>query len=215
MDKSLDEIISSKPKGGRRGATRRGSARAQVLGKPVVTPVQRARAAATNPATEGAKAVAQGSEKIIVSNLPGDVNEAQVKDLFSTTVGPLRDLTLHYDAGGRSKGVATVTFQKKGDGTKAFQQYNNRLIDGKRPMKIEIVVDPSKPLPLASRVAPAPAPATNGTKAQAPRTGAPRGRRPGRGRGGARKSERPPKTAADLDAEMEDYTAANAPAAAA
>jgi THO complex subunit 4 len=60
-----------------------------------------------------------------------------------------------------------------------------------------------------------------------------RGRRP-RGRGGARKAERPPKTAADLDAEMEvrtsirnaylvliiplsiqDYTAANAPAAAA
>jgi THO complex subunit 4 len=86
-------------------------------------------------------------------------------------------------------------------------------------MKIEIVVDPSKPLPLASRVAPAPAAAAAATgKAQAPRsvevpqstganisppshrTGAGRGRR---GRGGARKTERPPKTAADLDAEME------------
>ena len=44
----------------------------------MVTPVQRARAAAI-PATDTAKAVAQGSEKIIVSNLPGDVNEAQVK----------------------------------------------------------------------------------------------------------------------------------------
>jgi THO complex subunit 4 len=72
------QIISSKPKAGRRGAGRRSSARAQVLGKPVVTPAQRARAAAT-PATDAAKAVAQGSEKIIVSNLPGDVNEAQVK----------------------------------------------------------------------------------------------------------------------------------------
>ena len=95
MDKSLDEvspfswsrvvfislkisqIISSKPKA-RRGAGRRSSARAQVLGKPAVTPVQRARAAAS-PATDAAKAVTQGSEKIIVSNLPGDVNEAQVK----------------------------------------------------------------------------------------------------------------------------------------
>ena len=38
-----------------------------------------------------------------------------------------------------------------------------------RPMKIEIVVDPSKPLPLASRVAPAPTPAAAG-KAQAPRS---------------------------------------------
>ncbi|PPQ81710.1 hypothetical protein CVT25_013440 [Psilocybe cyanescens] len=129
MDKSLDEIIASKPKTGRRGPSRRASAREQVLGKPVVTPVQRARAAA-NPATDGAKTVAQGSEKIIVSNLPGDVNEAQIKDLFNQTVGALKDITLHYDASGRSKGIATVTFQKKGDGTKAFQQYNNRLIDG-------------------------------------------------------------------------------------
>jgi len=211
MDKSLDEIISStKTRTGRRGAGRRSSARAQVLGKPTVTPVQRARAAAT-PATDTAKAVTQGSEKIIVSNLPGDVNEAQVKELFNQTVGPLKEITLHYDASGRSKGIATVTFQRKGDGTKAFQQYNNRLIDGKRPMKIEIVVDPSKPLPLASRVAPAPVVATNGAQTPAPR--AARGRR-ARVRGGPRK-ERAPKTAADLDAEMEDYTASNGPAVAA
>ncbi|TFK93344.1 hypothetical protein K466DRAFT_581050 [Polyporus arcularius HHB13444] len=84
-------------------------------------------------------------------------------------------------------------------------------------MKIEIVVDPTKPAPaasLASRVAPAPAAVVEA----APRTGG----RPGRGRGrgaaaaggGRRKAnERPQKTAADLDAEMEDYTAHNAPAA--
>jgi len=131
--------------------------------------------------------------------------------LFSQTVGPLKEITLHYDASGRSNGIATVTFQKKGDGTKAFQQYNNRLIDGKRPMKIEIVFDPSKPLPLASRVAPAPVVA-NGAQTPAPRAGATsRGRR-AKGRGGARKA---PKTAADLDAEMEDYTSTNGPAAAA
>ncbi|KAF8879648.1 hypothetical protein CPB84DRAFT_1687845 [Gymnopilus junonius] len=127
MDKSLDEIISAKPKTHRRGV-RRPSARAQVLGKPAPSPAQRARAAATT--TELPKAVPQATEKIIVSNLPADVNEAQIKDLFNQTVGPLRDITLHYDASGRSKGVATVIFQKKGDGAKAFQQYNNRLIDG-------------------------------------------------------------------------------------
>ena len=49
-----------------------------MLGKPAVAPVQRVRAAATR-ATDTAKTVAQGSEKIIVSNLPADVNEAQVK----------------------------------------------------------------------------------------------------------------------------------------
>jgi hypothetical protein len=67
-------------------------------------------------------------------------------------------------------------------------------------MKIEIVVDPARPLPLASRVAPvATTVATNGTRAPRP-TGAPARR----GRGGkARKADRPVKSAADLDAEME------------
>ena len=52
------------------------------------------------------------------------------QELFHSTVGPLREVTLHYDSAGRSKGVAAVQFQRKGDGTKAYQQYNNRLIDG-------------------------------------------------------------------------------------
>lgn len=52
------------------------------------------------------------------------------QELFHSTVGPLREVTLHYDSAGRSKGVAAVHFQRKGDGAKAFQQYNNRLIDG-------------------------------------------------------------------------------------
>jgi len=106
--------------------------RAQVLGNPVVSPAARAR---VNAPTNGvAKAVAtvqpSPTDKIIVSNLPIDVNEAQIKELFSQTVGPLKEVTLHYDHTGRSKGVAAVHFQRKGDGTKAFQQYNNRLIDG-------------------------------------------------------------------------------------
>ncbi|OBZ67955.1 mRNA export protein mlo3 [Grifola frondosa] len=241
MDKSLDDIIASRPRGIRRTNT-----------VPIAATAQ------------------QPADKIIVSNLPPDVNELQVKELFHTTVGPLKDVTLHYDSQGRSKGVAAVHFQRRGDGTKAFQQYNNRLIDGtlstycveafsataasqgspplgwlsrawlvvgrgdgnvlslhvssfpaaeslatERPMKIEIIVDPSRPVPpasLASRVAPAPSVPVE----TAPRTG---GGRPRRGRGGGgvrgRKSnERPNKSAADLDAEMEDYSASNAPAAA-
>ncbi|KAF9020008.1 hypothetical protein BDZ89DRAFT_281417 [Hymenopellis radicata] len=87
-----------------------------------------------------------------------------------------------------------------------------------RPMKIEIVVDPSKPSQtLAARVAPAAGAAQNGAARFVARslrrnvlaytssrgTGAPRGGGR-RGRGGRpRKAERPPKTAADLDAEME------------
>ena len=91
-------------------------------------------------------------------------------------------------------------------------------------MKIEIIVDPSRvaPQPLASRVAPAAAPAaatgatrgrlvvvvaSKGIKSLRTLTlfrGAPRGGAAGRGRGaGRRKAERTPKSAADLDAEME------------
>jgi len=214
MDQSLDQIISSKPRAGRRGSgiRRSNSARAQVLGTTGPSPATRARIANNAPASKAAAAVpnTQATDKIIVSNLPTDVNETQVKELFHSTVGPLREVTLHYDSAGRSKGVAAVHFQRKGDGAKAFQQYNNRLIDGKRPMKIEIVVAP-QPASLASRVAPPPAAATE----PAPRTGGARGKgRRGGARGGAPREKKTPKTAADLDAEMEDYTANNNAAAA-
>ncbi|KAH7907667.1 hypothetical protein BJ138DRAFT_1014147 [Hygrophoropsis aurantiaca] len=131
MDKSLDEVIATRPKGIRRGGPRRSgagakthagaAAKAQVLG---TTPAGRAAKAAPQQQQQ------QPADKIIVSNLPQDVNEVQIKELFHSTVGPLREVTLHYDAQGRSKGVAAVHFQKKGAGTKAYQQYNNRLIDG-------------------------------------------------------------------------------------
>jgi len=219
MDKSLDDIIKSKPRGGAGGkrGRRGGGARQQILGSTpaAAAPANKARKAAAAPtSTVTPQHVA---DKIIVSNLPIDVNEAQIKELFTTTVGPLREVILNYDAHGKSKGIATVHFQRRGDGTKAYNQYNNRLIDGKRPMKIEVVVDPSRAAPaasLASRVAPAP----TASKGAAPMEGVQRtGGRPKRGRGGAAggRTKRPPKTVADLDAEMEDYTASSAPAAAA
>ena len=89
-----------------------------------------------------------------------------------------------------------------------------------RPMKIEIVVDPTKPAPavsLVSRVAPAPAAAAPAAES-VPRFAITflvlhlslivvfrTGGRPRRGRGGGRRkgNERPQKTVADLDAEME------------
>lgn len=99
MDKSLDEvrrvqspnqrarltlwkiIATTRPKGIRRSNPRRNSGKAQVLGTPATAPATRARAV---PASNGAKTVpaataAQPADKIIVSNLPPDVNEMQVK----------------------------------------------------------------------------------------------------------------------------------------
>ncbi|EPQ55003.1 hypothetical protein GLOTRDRAFT_111092 [Gloeophyllum trabeum ATCC 11539] len=214
MDKSLDEMIKTqkKTRSKAKPARRRSSGvKQQLIGKG-------APAAAASPSTKAARKAAaavapaattpQPADKIIVSNLPLDVTEAQIKDLFQTTVGPLRAVQLNYDASGRSKGVATVHFQRKGDGTKAFQQYNNRLIDGKRPMKVEIVISTPVAQPsLAARVAPAPVAA-----AVAPKT-AKKVKKPAK-KGRKKAEPRPAKTAADLDAEMEDYTASNAPAAA-
>ncbi|KAI6029583.1 hypothetical protein BKA83DRAFT_4220673 [Pisolithus microcarpus] len=202
MDKSLDEVIAARKTQRRR----RPSAKAQLLGNTTspATRVAAANAAGTKVAAPATSA--QPADKIIVSNLPSDVNEVQIKELFHSTIGPLREVTLHYDSTGRSKGVAAVHFQRKGDGTKAYQQYNNRLIDGKRPMKIEIVIDPARPAPqsLASRVAPATATTVAPTRAARPAT---RGRRGLKSR--RKTTERPQKSVADLDAEMEDYTAAN------
>lgn len=67
---------------------------------------------------------------MIVSNLPMDVTEAQVKELFSTTIGPLRRVLMSYRANGQSTGVVTVEFQRAEDASRAYAQYNNRLIDG-------------------------------------------------------------------------------------
>ncbi|KAG8715014.1 hypothetical protein FRC08_011110 [Ceratobasidium sp. 394] len=219
LDQSLDQIMQSRPKNRRGGAGRRASAPAST-GNAGQNARQRY-ATAVPDSKRGSPAAAAGAnpaqsvaQKIMVSGLPPDVNEEQIKELFQSTVGALSSVQLNFDSQGRSKGSATVIFQKKGDANLAFQQYNNRLIDGKRPMKIEIVMDPSKvpPPSLASRVAPAPAakqqpaPKAAASGAAPERSGKPAG---GRGRGRRRKggNDRPAKSAADLDAEMEVYKA--------
>ncbi|KAF9019983.1 hypothetical protein BDZ89DRAFT_958691, partial [Hymenopellis radicata] len=116
-------------RGIRRGSSRRTpTAKQQIVGRAIASPT--AKAAKATALAKPAAAAQPTADKIIVSNLPHDVNEAQIKELFHSTVGPVRELTLHFDANGRSKGVAAVQFQQKGDGNKAYQQYNNRLIDG-------------------------------------------------------------------------------------
>ena len=207
MDKSLDDIISDRPKGQRRRSGRGGAARASVLGagRNAPSPVHKAKAQGAAPQAAASPSVS--AQKIIVSNLPHDVTEPQIKELFTSTVGPLRTVELSHDAKGHSKGIASIVFSRAGDGQKAYNMYNSRLIDGKRAMKIEIIVDPARAVPLSSRVAPAPQqqqPANNPT----PKTARGGAAKRGRGRGGARRAERPAKSAADLDAEMEDYTSA-------
>ncbi|KAF8609425.1 hypothetical protein BDV93DRAFT_143618 [Ceratobasidium sp. AG-I] len=140
LDQSLDQIMQSRPKNRRGPSSRRASApnsgaansgnnnnNAGNARQRYATAVPDAKRGSPAAGASPAQSVAQ---KIMVSGLPPDVNEEQIKELFQSTVGQLASVQLNFDAQGRSKGTATVIFQKKGDANKAFQQYNNRLIDG-------------------------------------------------------------------------------------
>ena len=76
------QIISSK-KTARRTTRRRTGPRAAVLGTPTVSPTTRARAAAA-----ATSATSNPADKIIVSNLPADVNEVQIK-VCESSVTPI------------------------------------------------------------------------------------------------------------------------------
>ncbi|KAL0566149.1 hypothetical protein V5O48_015871 [Marasmius crinis-equi] len=79
--------------------------------------------------------------KILLSQLPTDVGEKEVEELFKKTVGPLKDSFVIYNSSGKSKGMAVVWFQRAGDALVAQGKYDGKFVDGRRPIKIEIISD--------------------------------------------------------------------------
>ncbi|GAA5834735.1 hypothetical protein JCM9279_007093 [Rhodotorula babjevae] len=241
IDKPLDDVIAEKRKSrgpGRsgRGGRRGGAPRATDAPAAAPAPAAGARGPRNAPRNDnnGAAAAATSSphvgDKIIVSNLPTDVDERQIKELFATTVGPVRTVSLSYNAQGHSKGVATVQFNKYEHATSAYNQYNKRLIDGVKAIRVEVIVDPSRAAankPLTARLAPAPpvnsraaqssTVAAAGGQSQRGARGAGnnasgagaggRGGRRGAGKPRERAPERPKATLESLDAEMSDWQA--------
>ncbi|KAI0181507.1 RNA recognition domain-containing protein [Hypoxylon sp. FL1284] len=223
LDKSLDEILSTQ----RRVAT---SARRKSLRRPAgrvatTAPVggvqktsKQARAAANKQAPAKA-AGGHGESKVVVSNLPKDVNENQIKEYFATSVGPIKRVEVSYGPNSVSRGIATVTFSKLDGASKAFNALNGLLVDN-RPIKIEIVVSAAKaaefappPKSLTDRISQPkaqPKSAANDKKKDAPGKATGAGAR-GRGkRKGAARSGRPAKKSAEeLDHDMADYFEAN------
>ncbi|KAA6406791.1 MAG: rna recognition motif containing [Lasallia pustulata] len=220
LDQSLDEILSSRRQSARgRGRGRRAPNPARTNGATVAVPVGGIKK--TSKTTRGgAKAAVpsgpavSGDSKIIVSNLPPDVNEGQIKEYFGKSVGPVKRVTITYGPNGVSRGIATIIFGLPGSANEALTKLNGLLID-KRPMKVEVVLDASRaPLPapvkglseriVQPKVQPKPATAvksaTNGTATRAGGRGRGRGGRRGRNAGRGK-----PKTAEELDAEMMDY----------
>ncbi|ODN72970.1 hypothetical protein L202_08373 [Cryptococcus amylolentus CBS 6039] len=204
IDKSLDEIIAAKPKPQRQqrqGGASRGRRGGAGGGAPAAAGAGGARARYASTVPKAAGAVPAGVPevfKIIISNLPGDVTEAAVRDLIQSTVGPVKSVQMAYTAHGKGNGIATVVFKNKGDARKAHASYHNRMIDNQRPMKVELCVDLNAvQAPLANRVAPA-AQGQQGQQGQGQRRRAPGPNKP-------RPARPQKKTAEQLDAEMADY----------
>ncbi|KAE8387812.1 RNA binding domain protein [Aspergillus alliaceus] len=209
LDKSLDEILVNR----RQGARRRNRRAAQ--GKPAPAAVGGVKKS-TKAAKLAGKAVQAGhhpgstESKIMVSGLPSDVNEANIKEYFSKSAGPVKRVMLTYNQNGTSRGIASIVFSKPDTAAKAAKDLNGLLVDG-RPMKIEVVVDASHapevqaPKPLGERVAQTKSQPKPATASKATDNARGRNRR-GRGGRNAAKSNRPkPKTVEELDAEMVDY----------
>jgi THO complex subunit 4 len=140
------------PRGGGRGAASGGAApareaaprgaagaRARYSGSAPRNASQTQRAAA---APAAGKPITADATKIIISNLPTDVTEPQVRDLMQSTVGPVRSLHMAYTANGKSTGTATVIFKNRGDANKAHASCkwprkaaltpdHNRMIDNR------------------------------------------------------------------------------------
>jgi len=220
LDQPLDSIIKANKKNSRRvgrkpvekkkvSSVSKGKKTA-ITGK-ASKPAAAAAAASAASSTSAATAAALGN-KINISNLPPDVKEAEVRELFAKTIGPLREVTLHFDAKGKSKGMGSVVFTRKGDAAKAVSMYHNRLIDGNRQMKVELVLQAGQapaPPTLAERVAPAVATGSAAPK-KSPKVAVAAKKQALKRRTRKPRAKAVPVTAADLDAQMEDYNAAGA-----
>jgi len=214
LDQSLDTIVAARRKNSR---PLRRSRRVGAGAKPTVAPIGGVKKA-TKPAKKNDKGSVPATNikpesKIMVSNLPADVSEQQIKDYFQQTVAAVKKVLLVYGPNGQSRGIASVVFSNAASAVKAVTELNGVKVDG-RPMKVEVIVDgKDAPAPpgakkLADRITQPksganakPKPATD-SKAGSGRRARGTGRR---GRGGARTGNRTKKTAEELDAEMVDY----------
>ncbi|KAL7787791.1 hypothetical protein V8C37DRAFT_418855 [Trichoderma ceciliae] len=143
LDKPLDEIVTAQ----RRNSVRRRSLRRSTGGRPApAAPAGGVQKTAAKPtrgtaskATPTKSAIPSSDSKVIVSNLPKDVTEKQIKEYFVQSVGPIKRVELSYGPNSQSRGIANVTFSKPEGASRALQSLNGLLVDG-RPIKIEIVV---------------------------------------------------------------------------
>ncbi|KIY03932.1 uncharacterized protein Z520_00624 [Fonsecaea multimorphosa CBS 102226] len=217
LDQSLDSIIDSQKKA-KREARRRNVGKSTGSTAPVGG-VKKATKPVKSAIKPSAGAASQSRpSKIVVSGLPFDVNEAQIKEYFGKSVGNVKKVSLQYNQNGQSRGIADIIFSKPDSAAKAAKDLNGMLVD-KRPMKASTTTIRTIDGPLLTstrlnanpKAQPKSATATKKVTGKDGVKGRSAGKpgKPKRGRNPRAK----PKTAEELDAEMTDYWGGNNPSA--
>ncbi|KAL5522658.1 hypothetical protein ACEPAG_8676 [Sanghuangporus baumii] len=214
----------SSPRGGARSKHYHGGIKAKVTKSTVrPAPAWKAKNIPTESRDPGGK--------ILLSNLPIDVSDEEVMDLMKKTVGPVnfRDSLMVYNAKGVPHGMAIVAFTRSIDAWRARGKFHGKLIDGRRLIKVEVIVDRDSDSPSAMNTQNTTS-VPEKSKSLFDRLGPPSTTRPSLIERTAPKASRRPappapvipavrkrtkkgpkrvkKSVADLDREMEEYAAA-------
>jgi len=97
---------------------------------------------------------AEAGSRIFIAGLPTDVDKEQIQELMENTIGRVRDTFCVYNKAGKATGMAVVHFAKPGDALRARTMYNNKIIDQRQPIKVDLIVDSIDGLDLRNMQAP-------------------------------------------------------------
>ncbi|KAH9010553.1 hypothetical protein EDB84DRAFT_1279663, partial [Lactarius hengduanensis] len=158
------------------------------------------------------------SNKLVVSNLHYEITPKDLTAIFGKIGTLVREPFIRYDRSGRSSGVAIITFETPAEAKLAKKQLDGVLAKG-QPISILFDQTPSRrasapPSSLLSRIQKPPLlnrldRAHNDAKAHSRKVGPVRGRGRGRGSGAGRgrAANAAPKSAAELDNEIDAFMA--------
>ncbi|CAE6524176.1 unnamed protein product [Rhizoctonia solani] len=79
----------------------------------------------------------QEGSKIYISHLPPDVDDTDINQLLTETIGPVIYAFVVYDVRGMTKMAAVASFVDSAHAAKAVELYNGKVIDGKEPIRVE------------------------------------------------------------------------------